>query len=315
MTKIAPRMMMMSLLNPSNASFGASTPPTTNAISSRNVTISTEIRSVAKSAIAMTSSVRTKAMESVIGCNRSCPARCAEDVQNLRIYEDNSRVNAKARRRPRRLETARPRALGITFSRSALLFHRQLHFGLFVGMIIHTAVGLIRAPFEIHLHGLAVLGRDGEPETLVQMFAFDLEVVFLLPAVFDDERRLSSRQASRHLDAAIIDRHVHLSRVSIRRIDFVLDRLNRFFGLFCDRLAGFLRRIYDGFGDFFRLFLGLIPNLFRFLGDGLLRGLRRRAAEGTGQECDKKSCRVHIMLFVTPDLCGRGEVRQQRGSY
>ena len=68
---------MMSLLNPSNASFGDSTPPTTSAISRRNVMMSTEIRSVAKSAIAMTSRSRTKAIESVIGSNRSWPVCCA----------------------------------------------------------------------------------------------------------------------------------------------------------------------------------------------------------------------------------------------
>jgi hypothetical protein len=36
-------------------------------------------------------------MESVIGSNRGSPVRCAEDVQNIRIREANSREDAERR--------------------------------------------------------------------------------------------------------------------------------------------------------------------------------------------------------------------------
>jgi hypothetical protein len=61
-TKIDPRMMMMALLNPANASAGVSTPLTTSATSNRSVMTSTASFSVAKRMIATTSKPRTSAI-------------------------------------------------------------------------------------------------------------------------------------------------------------------------------------------------------------------------------------------------------------
>jgi hypothetical protein len=61
-TKIEPRMMMMSLLKPSNASAGVSTPLPTSTTSSSRVMTSTGSLSVANSATARTSRLRTMAI-------------------------------------------------------------------------------------------------------------------------------------------------------------------------------------------------------------------------------------------------------------
>jgi hypothetical protein len=66
MTKIDPRMMIISSLNPAKASSGLRMPETTRTMRRRNVTMSTDSFSVAKMITAVTSNPRTSAISQVI---------------------------------------------------------------------------------------------------------------------------------------------------------------------------------------------------------------------------------------------------------
>ena len=114
-TKIEPRMMMISELKPSNASAGVRMRQSTRTISTPRVTISTETFSEAKMTIAIKSRPRTMAIEMVMAdvrFTRECrlrqahthsgvrPISCVEKVRELvrQRWRRSCRVSARRRR-------------------------------------------------------------------------------------------------------------------------------------------------------------------------------------------------------------------------
>jgi hypothetical protein len=74
--------------------------------------------------------------------------------------------------------------------------------------------------------------RDRKPEALLQVLAFDLEVVLLLAGVRHDKRGFARRDTTGHLHTFIGNLDVYRLRVGIRLVDRVLDCGDRFL-VFC----------------------------------------------------------------------------------